>query len=155
MGIEIEKKFLVINESWRNISEKVKYKQGYLNLDKKRIVRVRTIKNLGFITIKGIATGAVKREYEYEIPISDANEMLTLLCKKPLIEKYRYKIPFAGLIWEVDEFLGENSGLVLAEVELSSEDQTFEMPNWAGEEVTYDQRYFNSNLIAKPFYMWV
>lgn len=160
MGIEIERKFLVINNLWHdynndcNIDKKVKYKQGYLSSNKKRVVRIRTIKNSGFITVKSLTVGAVKYEYEYEIPFFDANEMLNKLCQRPLIEKYRYKIPFAGLIWEVDEFLGENNGLIIAEVELQSETQLFDIPVWAGKEVTYEAAYFNSNLVLKPFCTW-
>jgi adenylate cyclase len=154
MGIEIERKFLIKNDSWRALAEGTQYRQGYLNSEKERVVRVRTINDKGFLTIKGITTGATRVEYEYEISDTDATEMLNELCEKPLIEKNRYKIDFEGLIWEVDEFFGENQGLIVAEVELESEDQPFEKPEWVGEEVTGDSKYFNSNLIQNPYLKW-
>jgi adenylate cyclase len=106
------------------------------------------------LTIKGITIGATRREYEYEIPMADANEMLDELCEKPIIEKTRFKISHAGLTWEIDEFAGVNQGLIVAEVELESEDQNIDFPPWVGEEVSGDPRYFNSNLIANPFANW-
>ena len=154
MGIEIERKFLIKNNSWRSLAQGTQYRQGYLNSAKERIVRVRTIDDKGFLTIKGITTGATRVEYEYEIPHADASAMLDDLCEKPLIEKNRYKIAINGLTWEVDEFFGENQGLIVAEVELESEDQPFEKPEWIGEEVTGDPRYFNSNLIQNPYLKW-
>ena len=117
-------------------------------------MRVRTVADKGYLTIKGINVGARRLEFEYEIPIQDAEEMLTELCEKPLIEKNRYKLEHEGLLWEIDEFFGENAGLVLAEVELTSEDQVFAKPAWAGEEVTEDPRYYNANLIQNPFTQW-
>ena len=154
MGTEIEKKFLITDNSWRSLASGVTYRQGYLNITKERTVRVRTIEDKGFLTIKGIATGASRAEYEYEIPAADAEAMLNDLCEKPLIEKSRYKIDFEGFVWEVDEFFGENQGLIVAEVELESEDQRFEKPEWIGEEVTGDPRYFNANLVRNPFSKW-
>jgi len=154
MGTEIERKFLVQDNAWRSLAAGVKYRQGYLNSAKERTVRVRTIDDKGFLTIKGITTGATRVEYEYEIPAADANAMLNDLCEKPLIEKSRYKIDFKGLFWEVDEFFGENQGLIVAEVELASEDQKFEIPAWIGEEVTGDSKYLNSNLINNPYLKW-
>ncbi len=154
MGKEIEKKFLVNSDSWREKSEGVLFRQGYLSTIKERTVRVRTIDSKGFLTIKGITVGATRAEYEYEISVSDANEMLDSLCEKPIIEKNRTKIEYKGLIWEVDEFFGENEGLIFAEVELDSEDQSIALPEWIGEEVTGDHRYFNSNLIKNPFKNW-
>ena len=154
MGTEIEKKFLITDNAWRSLASGVTYRQGYLNITKERTVRVRTIEDKGFLTIKGIATGASRAEYEYEIPAADAEAMLDDLCEKPLIEKSRYKIDFGGFVWEVDEFFGENQGLIVAEVELESEDQQFEKPEWIGEEVTGDPRYFNANLIHNPFSKW-
>jgi CYTH domain-containing protein len=121
---------------------------------KERTVRVRTIDDKGFLTIKGITIGATRREYEYEIPMADTNEMLDELCEKPIIEKTRFKISHAGLTWEIDEFAGVNQGLIVAEVELESEDQNIDFPPWVGEEVSGDPRYFNSNLIANPFANW-
>lgn len=154
MGIEIERKFLLKDDSWRALAKGTQYRQGYLNSEKERVVRVRTINGKGFLTIKGISTGATRVEYEYEIPDAEATAMLDGLCEKPLIEKNRYKIEFEGLVWEVDEFFGENQGLIVAEVELESEDQQFEKPGWAGEEVTGDPKYFNSNLIQNPYLKW-
>jgi CYTH domain-containing protein len=154
MGTEIERKFLVTENSWRSLAAGVKYRQGYLNSAKERTVRVRTIDDKGFLTIKGITTGASRAEYEYEIPVGDADALLDDLCEKPLIEKNRYKIDFEGFVWEVDEFFGENQGLIVAEVELEGEDQAFEKPGWIGEEVTGDPKYFNSNLINNPYLKW-
>ena len=154
MGKEIERKFLLKGDLWRSLAKGTKYRQGYLNSAKERIVRVRTIDDKGFLTIKGITTGATRVEYEYEIPEKDATAMLDELCEKPIIEKNRCKIDFAGFIWEIDEFFGDNQGLIVAEVELESEDQTFEKPEWIGDEVTGDPKYFNSNLILNPFTKW-
>ena len=154
MAKEIERKFLVASEDWRALARGSRYRQGYLSTVKERTVRVRTIDDKGFLTVKGITVGATRSEYEYEIPAADADEMLNDLCEKPIIEKNRYKIPLGGVTWEVDEFLGTNDGLIVAEVELQSEDQSFPKPDWIGEEVTDDPRYFNSNLIARPFSTW-
>ncbi|MCP4700243.1 MAG: CYTH domain-containing protein [Gammaproteobacteria bacterium] len=153
MSKEIERKFLVVNNTWR-IEKGTKYRQGYLNSTKERVVRVRTIDDKGYLTVKGITVGASRLEFEYEIPAGDADQLLTELCEKPLIEKDRYKVEYKGLTWEIDEFFGENVGLTVAEVELQSEAQVFEKPEWAGEEVSDDPRYFNSNLIKKPFSQW-
>ena len=154
MGTEIERKFLLKGDSWRSLVKGTKYRQGYLSSTKERIVRVRTIDDKGYLTIKGITTGATRVEYEYDIPENDAMEMLDDLCEKPIIEKNRYKIDFAGFIWEVDEFFGENQGLIVAEVELESEDQRFEKPEWISDEVTGDPKYFNSNLVINPYIKW-
>ena len=154
MAKEIERKFLVISDQWRGLAEEVVYRQGYLSTVKERTVRVRTVGDLGFLTVKGITIRASRVEYEYEIPRSDADEMLDNLCEQPIIEKTRTKILFEGLTWEVDAFAGVNQGLVVAEVELQDENQTIPKPNWIGAEVSDDPRYFNSNLIAKPFTTW-
>lgn len=151
MGKEIERKFLVKNNSWRPSVPGKSYRQGYLSRTKERVVRVRTVDKKGYLTIKGMTKGASRTEFEYEIPFKDAESMLETLCEKTLIEKKRFKIEFHGLIWEVDEFLGENRGLVIAEVELETEDQHYEKPAWADEEVTGDPRYFNSNLVEHPY----
>lgn len=152
MGIEIERKFLVINDEWRS-APAVYFCQGYLNRSKERTVRIRVAGDTGFLTIKGQSQGASRAEFEYEIPLADAKQMLSL-CDGPLIEKYRRKISYAGMLWEVDEFLGENQGLVVAEIELESEQQAFAKPDWLGEEVTQDARYYNSNLSINPFSNW-
>ncbi|AMK09698.1 MAG: CYTH domain-containing protein [Pseudodesulfovibrio sp.] len=154
MAKEIERKFLLVGDDWRELAKGTHYRQGYLNSAKERTVRVRTIDDKGFLTIKGITTGATRVEYEYEIPHAECTEMLDDLAEKPIIEKARYKIEFGGFIWEVDEFFGVNKGLVVAEIELPSEDQSFEKPSWVGEEVTGDPRYFNSNLVANPYTTW-
>lgn len=154
MGIEIEKKFLLTGTEWKQLATGTAYRQGYLNSVKERTVRVRTINDQGFLTIKGVSVGATRLEYEYEIPLEDANALLDELCEKPLIEKNRYKVKFSGFTWEIDEFFGENDGLIVAEIELESEDQAFDKPEWVGEEVTGDSRYFNSNLIKNPYSKW-
>jgi len=154
MAQEIERKFLITGEAWRELANGTTYRQGYLSTVKERTVRVRTIDDKGFLTIKGITVGATRAEYEYEIPASDANEMLDDLCEQPIIEKNRYKVSLDGLIWEIDEFDGVNAGLIVAEVELESENQEFTKPEWIGEEVSNDPRYFNSNLIANPYTTW-
>lgn len=152
MAIEIERKFLVIGNEWRN-APAVFYSQGYLNRDKARTVRVRIAGEQAFLTVKGMSQGMSRAEFEYEIPLADARQLLTL-CEQPLIEKYRRNISFAGFVWEVDEFLGENQGLVVAEIELPAEDTLFTLPEWIGEEVTQDSRYFNSNLSRSPYSQW-
>jgi CYTH domain-containing protein len=154
MGIEIEKKFLVTSDVWRKLGREVRYCQGYLNRAAERTVRVRTVDGKGFLAIKGRVKGSTRLEYEYEIPIQECREILERLAEKPLIEKSRYTIEHKGLIWEVDEFYGENQGLIVAEVELESEDQTIELPDWIGKEVTADSRYFNSNLMIHPYQRW-
>ena len=154
MAKEIERKFLVTGGEWRGLAEGIMYRQGYLSTVKERTVRVRTIEDQGYLTIKGISVGATRLEFEYNIPVADANQMLDELCERPLIEKKRYKIEYAGLTWEVDEFFGENQGLIFAEVELSDENQQIKLPPWIGKEVTDDPRYFNSNLIKHPYSQW-
>jgi adenylate cyclase len=153
MALEIERKFLVKGNNWRN-GQGTMYRQGYLNSDENRNVRVRVIDDRGYLTVKGISQGATRVEYEYEIPKPEAEAMLVNLCEQPLIIKKRFKIEFKGFVWEVDEFLGENLGLIIAELELESETQTFIKPEWIGEEVTKDPKYFNSNLIHRPYSKW-
>lgn len=154
MSKEIERKFLVNGNAWRTLAQGVLYRQGYLNSAKERTVRVRTAGEKGFLTVKGITNGVTRSEFEYEIPFADANEMLSGLAEKPLIEKRRFKIPAGSLVWEIDEFLGENAGLIVAEIELPDEDAPFERPDWLGREVSNDPRYFNSNLVRHPFSQW-
>jgi len=154
MGREIERKFLVRGDVWRSIAEGTLYRQGYLNSARERTVRIRTIGEKAFLTIKGLTVGATRPEYEYEIPLADGNAMLATLAEKPIIEKKRYRVPFGGLVWEIDEFFGENAGLIVAEVELKSEGQVFSKPEWVGEEVTGDPRYFNSSLVKYPCARW-
>lgn len=152
MTKEIERKFLVRGRPWHR-SEGVLFSQGYLNRDKERTVRVRIQGDRAFLTVKGLTTGATRSEFEYEIPVSDCRELLEL-CDGPVVEKRRHLVAYRGSTWEVDEFLGENSGLVIAEIELESEDQPFAKPPWLGREVTADPRYFNSNLAADPYRVW-
>ncbi len=152
MAVEIERKFLVTGTAWQQVPGVV-YRQGYLNRDKARTVRVRVAGDLAFLTIKGVSVGATRAEFEYPIPLADAQALLSL-CDGPLIEKTRHVLTHAGTVWEVDVFAGDNAGLVVAEVELASEDQAFVRPDWLGEEVTQDARYFNSNLATHPYRHW-
>ena len=154
MGKEIERKFLILNEDFKKLSTPKLYQQGFLNTDKERVVRVRTVENKGFLTIKGITENATRTEFEYEIPVEEAREMLLDLCIKPLITKFRYTIPIDDVIWEVDVFEGENKGLVIAEIELRNVKQSFNRPSWIGNEVTDDPRYYNSNLALFPYNCW-
>jgi CYTH domain-containing protein len=154
MAKEIERKFLVKDDGWRGLDCGQQYRQGYLSTIKERTVRVRTAGAKGFITVKGINLGATRSEYEYGIPLSDAHEMLDHLCERPLIEKTRYRIVIGDVTWEIDEFEGENRGLITAEVELQDENQAISIPAWIGQEVTGDPRYYNANLVAKPFAKW-
>jgi adenylate cyclase len=154
MGIEIERKFLLAGEGWRGLGETVLLRQGYLSLDPARVVRVRIEGERAFLTIKGKSQGATRGEWEYPIPVPEAAELLDTLCQAPLIEKYRHRIAFGAHTWEIDEFLGANAGLVVAEIELSSETEAFDKPDWIGAEVTQDARYFNSNLIRHPYSAW-
>jgi adenylate cyclase len=154
MGVEIERKFLLLGDAWRKLGEPVLLRQGYLSSNPDRTVRVRTEGDQGLMTIKGRSVGATRGEWEYPIPLQDANELLERLCEQPIIEKYRRRIAFGGHTWEVDEFLGANQGLVVAEIELDSEQQLFDKPDWIGEEVTDERRYFNSSLIRNPFSTW-
>jgi len=152
MALEIERKFLVIGDAWR-IGKGQYLCQGYLSRDKNRTVRVRIADDHAYLTTKGISTGATRPEFEYEIPLTDARQLLDL-CDKPLIEKVRREIEHEGFTWEVDEFHGENQGLILAEIELESEDQEFPHPDWLGQEVTDDTRYYNANLAVAPYSKW-
>ena len=154
MGVEIERKFLLRGDGWRALGEPVLLRQGYLSSNPDRTVRVRIEGGQGSMTIKGRSVGATRGEWEYPIPLIDANELLDRLCEQPIIEKYRRRIPVGGHTWEVDEFLGANQGLVVAEIELESEEQQFDKPDWIGDEVTDDRRYFNSSLIRNPFSTW-
>ncbi len=154
MGKEIERKFLVSGDAWRELAEGTRYRQGYLSTVKERTVRVRTINAKGYLTVKGVSKGITRVEFEYEIPLADANALLDDLCERPLIEKTRYKIPLGDFTWEVDDFDGENKGLILAEVELQDENQSVEIPPWIGAEVSDDPRYFNANLIRNPYCKW-
>jgi len=152
--MEIERKFKVLTDDYKHLAKPLAVAQGYLNSDKNRVVRVRIMDKQAFITIKSANIGISRSEYEYEIPLPDGKEILENLCEKPIIEKNRYKIIFQNKLWEVDEFLGDNQGLVLAEIELNFENEKFDKPDWIGEEVSEDSRYFNSNLIKFPYKNW-
>jgi adenylate cyclase len=154
MAQEIERKFLVVNETWRLGAPGLVLRQGYIPTQDARTVRVRVVGNQGYLTLKGPAVGIVRSEFEYSIPLEDAETILATLCTPPLIEKYRYRIPAGAVVWEVDEFLGANQGLVVAEVELTSPDQAVDLPDWVGREVSHDPRYHNSNLARHPFTQW-
>jgi adenylate cyclase len=153
MGIEIERKFLVVGEAWKLQGPGEFISQGYLSRDPARTVRVRVKGERAWLTIKGQSVGASRAEFEYPVPLADAEQMLTL-CDGPRVEKIRRVVPYAGMNWEVDEFLGDNAGLVVAEIELSSIDQHFDSPPWLGQEVTEEARYFNSQLSTRPFKTW-
>jgi adenylate cyclase len=154
MGEEIERKFLVIGDGWRAGAGGMRYRQGFLSTEPERVVRVRVAGARGWIAIKGPAIGARRTELEYEIPVADAELMLEKLCKRPLVEKVRHTLTVGSHTWEIDVFEGENEGLIIAEIELRSEDEAFEKPEWIGKEVTADPRYFNSNLVAHPYRNW-
>lgn len=154
MSLEIERKFLVRGERWKALGQGALLRQGYLSSDPERVVRVRIEGESAMLTIKGRTVGATRAEWEYPIPLDDARAFLDGLCEKPIIEKMRYRIRHEGMLWEVDEFLGDNAGLVVAEIELEAEGQTFSTPDWVGEEVTHDARYFNANLLRHPYTKW-
>ena len=153
MGVEIERKFLVKNDDWRRKGKAIHYMQGYLVADPERTVRIRVAGEHAFITIKGPTDGISRKEFEYEIAVADATEILHL-CPHPVVEKYRTKVIWKGKTWEIDEFKGENEGLVIAEIELHSPDEIFENPPWIGKEVSGNLRYFNSWLSRNPFRNW-
>lgn len=154
MGIEIERKFLVEKRDWSSLAEGKVCRQGYLSLRSGAVVRVRIIDDEAFLTVKGPDTGSGRREFEYGIPVEDATAMLVELCEKPVIEKTRHRISFAGHLWEVDVFHGDNEGLVLAEVELDRADEVVELPPWTSREVTGDHRFSNAWLVEHPFRKW-
>ena len=146
MALEIERKFLVTSDEWQRLGTPQLVRQGYLSRDIERTVRVRIKGDKAFLTIKG--------RNEYAIPTDEAAVLLDTLALKPLIEKTRTKVAYAGKIWEIDRFFGENEGLVLAEVELASENETVQLPPWIGQEVTHLTRYYNSALSERPYCEW-
>ncbi|MFI3123545.1 MAG: CYTH domain-containing protein [Methylococcales bacterium] len=155
MALEIEHKFLLANDSWReNVSHSVIYKQGYLSSQATSSIRVRISDKQAWLNIKSATIGTQRSEYEYEIPLSDANEILDNLCLKPVIEKTRHFVKHENHLWEIDEFDGENVGLIVAEIELKAENETFAKPDWIGSEVTQDMRYYNNNLAKNPYSAW-
>ena len=154
MGTEIERKFLVRGDGWRSGATAKPIRQGYLHATKDISIRVRKTGKHAYFTVKSAQVGATRAEYEYEIPVNDAEEMLDTLCQPPLIEKVRHTLVHGGATWEVDVFEGENAGLIVAEVELDSEDQSVALPEWVGQEVTNDPRYLNANLSKIPYSQW-
>ena len=154
MPAEIERKFLVKGDAWRSLAIGIPYCQGYIASTAERTVRVRVVGEQGYLTIKGATIGISRAEFEYPIPLDEALELLKTLCDPPLIQKQRYKIEYAGLLWEVDEFEGDNQGLIIAEVELTDANQTIALPDWIDREVSDDPRYFNANLAKHPFSQW-
>lgn len=162
MNSEIERKYLVKKAEWRSHKEHLqsqsqaigeRYCQGYIPTSNRTTVRLRIVGTQGYITIKSPTVGYTRAEFEYPIPAEDAQEILDSLCLKPLIEKFRYKIIINNLTWEVDEFLGENTGLIIAEVELENEAQEIALPPWIDREVQ-DKKYFNSYLVKHPYSQW-
>jgi len=155
MAVEIEHKFLLANNEWRKqISYSVKYKQGYLSAVATSSIRVRITDEQAWLNIKSATIGTHRHEYEYEIPLSDAHEIMTNLCRKPIVEKTRHLVIHDGNTWEIDEFEGDNDGLIVAEIELTEVGATFSTPTWLGEEVTSDHRYYNNNLASHPYSIW-
>jgi adenylate cyclase len=158
MALEIERKFLVKNELWReHVVSQSKLVQGYLAGGKGQggpTIRVRIGGGRAWLNLKGATTGISRSEFEYEIPVQDAQQILEEMADRPFIEKTRYRVQCGGHVWDLDQFEGENSGLVVAEVELVSEQEQFEMPAWAGEEVTDDRRFRNASLVDNPYSRW-
>ena len=155
MPTEIERKYLIDPRKWQLVDKPVGhfYRQGYLSSDQNKVIRVRLTDKSGFLTIKGATKGMSRPEYEYVIPHEEAKELLDSFAESELT-KVRYKIKFGQHIWEVDVFLGKNEGLIVAEIELSNETEHFDLPTWVGQEVTDDNRYYNSNLTINPYKNW-
>jgi adenylate cyclase len=155
MPVEIERKFLVSGDAWRQaVARSELFRQGYLATTASSSIRVRIGAERGWISVKGRCVGMSRPEYEYEIPVAEATEMLGTLCDEGRLEKVRHWIPVGGRVWEVDEFLGSNAGLVVAELEIETEDAEFERPAWLGREVTDDVRYYNASLARRPYGSW-
>jgi adenylate cyclase len=155
MGLEIERKFLVVNDSWKGLAEtSSQLKQGYLASTPNATVRVRIEDGVATLNIKGATVGFTRHEYEYGIPLQDAEELMQSLLVGSAIDKVRYRVPYAGHVWEIDVFDGANGGLIVAELELASETESFEQPDWLGEEISQDARYYNACLAQKPFTTW-
>ncbi len=154
MAKEIERKFLIVSEEWKKLAQPILLRQGYLVGNEKLVVRIRTIEDKAFLTIKSGLKNITRDEYEYAIPFEDAQEMLERLCQGTSIVKNRYHIEYQGQHWEIDEFLEQNEGLIIAEIELEGEEQSFSKPPWIGREVSHDPRYFNAYLAQHPFQSW-
>ncbi|HFE37354.1 MAG TPA: CYTH domain-containing protein [Gammaproteobacteria bacterium] len=155
MATEIERKFTVKNAHWRSqVDKSERYVQGYLAGNERTSVRIRIAGDKANINIKSATLGIFRQEYEYPIPLNDAEKMLADLCEKPLIDKVRHWVTFAGKTWEIDEFKGENEGLIVAEIELNDIEESFELPDWADKDVSHDKRYYNVSLVNHPFKDW-
>lgn len=155
MPHEIERKFLLLNDAWRSsVASSTRIRQGFLPSTGTVFVRIRTSGDQATLTIKAPKRGLTRLEYEYPIPLADAQELLHTLCDRPLIDKTRHLVPHAGHTWEIDEFHAENAGLIIAELELNSEDETFAAPPWLGEDVSHDPKYLNVNLAKSPYSTW-
>jgi len=155
MATEIERKFLVKDDRWRAMADAgTAYRQGYLIGSERASVRVRIEGDVARLNIKSATLGISRQEYEYSIPLADAAALLDTLCEKPLVEKTRHHVSFAGRIWEVDVFGGDNAGLVVAEVELEAEDAPLQSPPWVGREVSHEPRYYNVCLVRHPYKDW-
>ncbi|MBF0265581.1 MAG: CYTH domain-containing protein [Gammaproteobacteria bacterium] len=156
MAKEIERKFLVVSDNWKeDVSNSIIFKQGYFKGDNlSASIRVRIEGDVAKLNIKGATIGIVRDEFEYDIPIEEANQLLSLYCKKPYIEKTRYYVNYQSHLFEIDEFIGDNKGLVVAEVELSSENESIDLPDWVGEDVSEQTKYYNNNLVENPFKQW-
>lgn len=155
MSQEIERKFLVIADTWKGqVRQSVRCRQGYLCGNETSSIRIRVCEEDARLNIKSATLGITRDEFDYPVPLADALRMLERLCDGPLIEKTRHIVDHAGHVWEIDVFEGENRGLVVAEVELSSENESFEMPDWVGGEVSHDARYYNTSLVRHPYSRW-
>ena len=154
MGTEIERKYLVSGDGWHTGNPGHQVDQGYSHKNHDCTPRVRTVDQTGYFTLKGPRQGISRKEYEFEIPFPDARALLAQICAQPPVEKTRYRVEHQGHLWEVDEFHGANAGLLMAEIELEAEDETFVLPDWAGEEVSRDMRYTNYYLSTKPYSTW-
>ncbi len=155
MALEIERKFLVCSDAWRDeVQSRELLRQGYLGSGSRCSIRVRIAGEQAWLNLKAKRSGMTRLEFEYSIPLGEADEILRELCNGPLLEKYRHRIARGAHVWEVDEFLGDNAGLVVAEIELPDETARFERPDWLGAEVTEDERYYNFNLASHPYTQW-
>jgi adenylate cyclase len=155
MALEIERKFLICSDEWRiQVTRRELLRQGYLSSGSQCSIRARVAGEQAWLNLKARRSGMTRLEFEYPIPVADANEILNELAQGPILEKYRHLIPAGEYVWEVDEFLGANAGLIVAEIELPSENAQFERPSWLGKEVTEDERYYNFNLAQKPYGEW-
>jgi len=155
MGIEVERKFLLNDDAWRStILSSIAMRQGYLSNEQNCSVRVRTTSDRAWLNIKSVTVGTQRQEFEYEISLVDGNQILDTLSRKPLIEKTRHIVEVGQHLWEIDEFSGDNDGLIIAEIELEDPDEAFEKPTWLGEEVTFDPRYYNTKLSISPYKTW-